>query len=106
MTDPSFTTDVLRLAPFCPVLLYSILALSAIHLNRTAEYDVNEAEEYHEKCIELLLPLVEDKRVITDGAVLASSVLLRFYEEISGKSFYSPLLAGIIGIVAEADLDL
>lgn len=66
------------------MLLYSILALSAIHMNRVGDYDVNEAEQYHEKCVELLLPMLNDKRVITDGAVLASSVLLRFYEEISG----------------------
>jgi hypothetical protein len=82
--DLEFTTEVLRLAPFCPVLLYSLLALSAIHMNRVAEYDINEAEEYHERCIELLLPMLNEKEAITDGALLASSVLLRFYEEISG----------------------
>lgn len=85
VTDPSFSTEVLRLAPFCPVLLYSLLALSAVHMNRVSSYDVNEAEEYHEKCVELLIPMLDDEQVITDGAVLASSVLLRFYEEMSGK---------------------
>lgn len=56
-----------------------------MHMSRVAEYDVDEAEEYHEKCVELLLPMLHDKKVITDGAVLASSVLLRFYEEVSGE---------------------
>jgi hypothetical protein len=83
--DLCFTTEVLRLAPFCPVLLYSLLSLSAIHMNRVGHYDINEAENYHEKCIELLLPMLNEDHAITDGALLASSVLLRFYEELSGK---------------------
>ena len=86
MTDPDFTTEALRLAPSCPVLLYSILALSAFHMSRFSTYDVNEAEEYHEQCVRLMLPMLKDKSVITDGTVLAFSTLLRFYEEVSGKS--------------------
>lgn len=60
VTDLSFTSEVLRLAPFCPVLLYSILALSAIRMNRVADYDANEGEQYHEKCVELLLTMLDD----------------------------------------------
>lgn len=84
MTDYDFTLEVLRLVPSCPVLLYAVLALSAMHRSRVADYDVNEAEEYHERCVSLLLPMLDDKRSITDGAFLATSTLLRFYEEVSG----------------------
>lgn len=76
---------MLRLVHICPILLYATLTLSAMHLNRLSRYDIAEADCYHEKCIELLLPILNDKNAIMDGAVLASSVLLRFYEEISSK---------------------
>lgn len=92
VTDPDFTAETLRLVPYCPVLLYAVLALSAMHRSRVAEYDENEAEDYHEQCVRLLLPMLDDKSIITDGAFLATSTLLRFYEEVSGKciSFCSP----------------
>lgn len=85
MTDPDFTREVLKLVPYCPVLLFAVLALSAMHRSQVSDYDTEEAEEYHEQCVRLLLPMLEDKRIITDGAFLATSTLLRFYEEVSGR---------------------
>ncbi|KAE8370295.1 hypothetical protein BDV27DRAFT_152181 [Aspergillus caelatus] len=63
-----------------------VRSLAARHLQRFADDDVDEAEHYHEKCIELLLPALNDlndRTATCDGAILAASVLLRLYEEIS-----------------------
>lgn len=45
-----------------------------------------EAEKFHAQCVSLLLPMLQDQDSIADGAFLACSTILRFYEEISGKS--------------------
>ncbi|KAF2094201.1 hypothetical protein NA57DRAFT_80616 [Rhizodiscina lignyota] len=104
VTDPDFTAETLRLVPFCPVLLYAVLALSAMHRSRVAEYDENEAEDYHEQCVRLLLPMLDDKSIITDGAFLATSTLLRFYEEVSapvhGRDDARHLLGGYASVAA------
>ena len=69
-----------------------MLATAAIHRSRfigdeclDRDYD-NEAVRYHEQSVTLLLPMLHDKRAVTDGAFLACSTILRFYEEISGTS--------------------
>ena len=85
VTDPDFTIEAIRLAPSCPILLFSILALSAYHMSRFSRYDVTEAEEYHDQCVKLMLSMLGNKQLIADGAALAFSTLLRFYEEVSGK---------------------
>jgi len=69
-----------------------MLATAAIHKSRFARDPIiegdcaAEAERYHEQCVSLLLPMLQDRVSITDGAFLACSTILRFYEEISGKS--------------------
>ncbi|KAE8375839.1 hypothetical protein BDV26DRAFT_6007 [Aspergillus bertholletiae] len=83
VTDSDFSIQVLCLVPTCPILLFSTLALAARHLHRFADDGTDEAEHYHDRCIELLLPVLNDRTAISDGVILASSVLLRFYEEIS-----------------------
>ncbi len=75
-----------RLAPFCPLLRFSILALSAFHLSHAEGSTDTEAEKFHEAAVSILLLLLRDRNVIADGAVLASTVILRLYEEAKGKS--------------------
>jgi hypothetical protein len=74
-----------------------MLATSSIHKSRvTTDKDavfkhVAMAQNYHEQCVTLLLPMLHNKAAITDAAFLACSTILRFYEEISGTILYSPL---------------
>lgn len=71
-------------------MLYSLLAISAMHRSRIGFRELDEAaeaEDFHKKCVSLLLPMLQDQRCVTDAAFLACSTILRFYEEISGKSF-------------------
>ncbi|KAG9496088.1 hypothetical protein J7337_012664 [Fusarium musae] len=91
VTDADFTNEALRRAPRCPLLLYSLLAVSSSHKSRFLDDPViardyaRYGEEYHEKCISLLLPMLSDNESITDGAFLACSTILRWYEELSGE---------------------
>ncbi|KAF9774149.1 hypothetical protein IL306_007899 [Fusarium sp. DS 682] len=90
VTDSDFTNEALRRAPSCPLLLFSLLAVSSSHKSRflddpaVSEDYARYGEEYHEKCISLLLPMLNDSESITDGAFLACSTILRWYEELSG----------------------
>ena len=91
ITDPEFTAEALRLAPTCPILLDSMLATASIHKSRftddptLARELATQADEFHEQCVSLLLPMLQDQVSIIDGAFLACSTILRFYEEISGR---------------------
>ena len=92
ISDAEFTKEALRLAPSCPLLLFSMLATACMYQSRF-EPDVEvahelavEADDFHERCVSFLLPMLHDHGSITDGAFLACSTILRFYEEISGMS--------------------
>lgn len=88
LTDPDFTVEVLRLAPNCPVLCYSVLALSSFHHSKAAVQNGEEAERFHEKAVALLTDLMRNPTRLADGSGLASVVILRLYEESKGvRSF-------------------
>lgn len=72
-------------APLCPLLLYACLAISARHLcHTTKSVPPHVADEYHERCIAILLPVLENKDYnISIEILLASTVILRFFEQIS-----------------------
>lgn len=53
----------------------------------TASALASEGDSYHERCVEILLPLLHNKPAVTDEAFLACSTILRFYEEISGEPY-------------------
>ncbi|KAG5799763.1 hypothetical protein H9Q69_001274, partial [Fusarium xylarioides] len=116
VTDPDFTNEALRQAPRCPLLLFSLLAVSSSHKSRVVDDpDVAQdyaryGEEYHEKCIGLLLPMLNDNESITDGAFLACSTILRWYEELSapihGRDDARHLLGGYASVAEPITKDL
>jgi hypothetical protein len=77
-----FGRTVPELATKSPLLLNAVLAVSAHHLSRTAGYDPLVAEMYHERCVELLIPLLDDLSTVSDE-VVAATVLLRNFEQMS-----------------------
>lgn len=80
-----FAVSVVELATSCQLLLYACLALSARHLSNTSNsMPVELAEDYHERCIAILLPTLthEDFRTSLD-TLLAATVILRLFEQIS-----------------------
>jgi Fungal specific transcription factor domain len=74
-----------------PLLLYAIFALAALHRSRTLK-DINqeasyhEASEYHDLCLQIMIPVLDDAHSAFDVNFLASVIVLRSYEEMSGES--------------------
>lgn len=76
---------VVELAPSCPLLLYACLALSARHLyNTTKSVPLEVAEDYHGRCITILLPILAKEEFRTSlDTLLAATVILRLFEQMS-----------------------
>ena len=80
--DNHFGSVVPELATSSALLVNAVLAASALHLSRTTDYDPMVAEMYHKHCVELLIPLLDDPSRVADE-VVAATVLLRFFEQVS-----------------------
>ncbi|KAL5334865.1 hypothetical protein BJX70DRAFT_376905 [Aspergillus crustosus] len=107
--ERQFAMDVVERAPLYPLLLYACLATAARHLSQTTNLvPSNTADEYHEKCIAILLPGLGnwESRVGLD-ILLASTVILRFFEQISSQAPSNDsqrhLLAGSVYISSHVD---
>ncbi|PYH91104.1 hypothetical protein BO71DRAFT_412070 [Aspergillus ellipticus CBS 707.79] len=104
-----FSVDVVERAPANPLLLYACLAIAARHLSHTNHtIPSNTADEYHERCIGILLPVLENIEVeISIDILLASTVILRFLEQISSHSpsndLQRHLLAGSVYISSQVE---
>ncbi|KAL4975955.1 hypothetical protein BDW66DRAFT_61620 [Aspergillus desertorum] len=104
-----FSIDVVERAPSYPLLLYACLATAARHLSQTTNLvPPNTADEYHEKCIAILLPgLANWESGIGLDILLASTVILRFFEQISSHAPSNDsqrhLLAGSVYISSHVD---
>lgn len=51
----------------------------------TDGFDAYVADRYHRECLALLIPILDDSSAALDEALYAATVILRLYEEISGK---------------------
>ncbi|KAL4869706.1 hypothetical protein BDV12DRAFT_74996 [Aspergillus spectabilis] len=107
--ERQFSMDVVERAPSYPLLLYACLATAARHLSQTTNLvPPNTADEYHEKCISILLPGLGnwESRIGLD-ILLASTVILRFFEQISSHAPSNDsqrhLLAGSVYISSHVD---
>ncbi|PSS28468.1 hypothetical protein M430DRAFT_132978 [Amorphotheca resinae ATCC 22711] len=76
-----FGVDVPERAMSCPVLLNALLAFSARHLSRTSDYDPAIADYYHQKCVRLMIPMLDQKELVADETLFAAAVILRAFEE-------------------------
>ncbi|KAA8645357.1 uncharacterized protein ATNIH1004_006776 [Aspergillus tanneri] len=107
--EKHFSTDVVERAPSCPLLLYACLAIAARHLSHTTNtVPSSTADGYHERCIAILLPVLENSEFkIGIEILLASTVILRFFEQISSQSpsndLQRHLLAGSVYISSHVD---
>lgn len=77
-----FGRVVPELATTSPLLLNAILAVSAYQMTQSSQLDSSVPMELHERCIALLIPLLNDITQISDE-VVAATVLLRNYEQMS-----------------------
>lgn len=83
--DTHFSADVVERAPSCPLLLNACLAVSARHLSHTTRaVGPDAADGYHEQCIAILLPVLENRGAeISFDVLLAATVTLRLFEQLS-----------------------
>jgi hypothetical protein len=95
---------VVERAPSYPLLLYACLATAARHLSHTTNLvPPNTADEYHEKCIAILLPgLGNWESKIGLEILLASTVILRFFEQLSCTSSKSKCYIRKLTVIAHA----
>ncbi|CAK7238379.1 hypothetical protein SEUCBS140593_010626 [Sporothrix eucalyptigena] len=88
VNDPhhQFETFVPYLALNCPILLHAVLALSACHLNRlhrASDTSYDAAAQFHDLCIQDLIPALADASTALDNVLPISTVVLRMYEMLS-----------------------
>jgi hypothetical protein len=72
-----------------PVLRYAIFAFSSRHLDRQDNTDVTEALQYHNSCVQLLIPALSGPREHITEDILAAVAILRQHEEMDGQSLWT-----------------
>ena len=60
----------------------AILAVSALHLSRVSDLDSYEAVRYHDRCLGLMVPMLDDPERIKDDNLLMTTVILHLYEDL------------------------
>jgi len=63
------------------MLLSAMLALAARHLSHTSDYDPAVADHYHQACLKQFIPALGPASRSLEPTFLATTVLLRTYEE-------------------------
>ncbi|KAE8368599.1 hypothetical protein BDV27DRAFT_141818 [Aspergillus caelatus] len=83
ITDPQrhFEIEVPLRALEEPVLRYAIFAFSSRHIDRQRQKDISEALQYHNRCLQLLIPVLSGPRNSITDTVLAAVAILRQHEE-------------------------
>ncbi|KAJ5703061.1 hypothetical protein N7488_010609 [Penicillium malachiteum] len=87
ITDPHrhFEIDVPIRAFHEPVLRNAIFAFSSRHLNRQTANDSTEALQYHNLCVQILIPALSDPEEHITEDILAAVAILRQHEEMDGE---------------------
>jgi len=61
------------------------LALSALQLSRISDHDPYDAVMYHDRCLKLMVPMLDDDDRIKDDSLLLTSVIFTLYEDLDGN---------------------
>lgn len=75
-------------------LLYAVLATSARHLELTQGLPGNKSDEYQQNCLQILIPSLNDATKALPDTIMASALLLRLLEEMTGQ-FYPPMYSSL-----------
>lgn len=81
-----FATVLPQRAAYSPPLLCAIFTVAAKYLSLTSSFDPIVAHRYHAKCLEHLNHVISDQTSVADENLFAAIVVLRFLEEVDGKS--------------------
>ncbi|CAG8980600.1 hypothetical protein HYALB_00013750 [Hymenoscyphus albidus] len=80
-----FSTVVIQAAATSPALYYAILAISLKHLSLVQNYDRYIPDKYHQECLNILIPTLEDPDILLDETLFAATVILRLLDEMTVK---------------------
>lgn len=75
-----------------PVLRYAIFAFSSRHLNRQSTNDATEGLQYHNQCVQLLIPALSEPEPRITEDLLAAVAILRQHEEMDSELNRQPLI--------------
>ncbi|RDL31905.1 uncharacterized protein BP5553_09307 [Venustampulla echinocandica] len=83
--DPQrhFLNEVVRSASTNSTLLNAILAVSAKHMSLNGEFDRYASDKYQRKCLQKLIPALNDHTFLLDETLLAATVILRLLDEMT-----------------------
>ena len=70
------------MAAYSPLLMNAILAVSALHLSRVSDMDSYEAVRYHDRCLGLMVPMLNDPDRVKDDNLLIATVILHTHEDL------------------------
>lgn len=64
-----------------------ILAISALHLSRVSgQSDLYDAMTYHDRCLNMIVPMLSDANRIDDDCVLITTTILHLYDGLECKT--------------------
>ncbi|KAL2836681.1 hypothetical protein BJY01DRAFT_221737 [Aspergillus pseudoustus] len=83
--DPQqhFRTYIGNTAATDITLLYAVLAVSARHQSTSLHWHSHIADEYQKRCLRSLIEALDDEENTLKDTILASAVILRFFEEMT-----------------------
>ncbi|KAI0594548.1 hypothetical protein F4775DRAFT_606183 [Biscogniauxia sp. FL1348] len=98
----TFSTHVPAVSLDDPLLFTALMALSTMHMSKTAAPSSRDvAEAYHGQCIRLLIDLDASDPRIEKGIALAATCLLRSYEILDGEGDPNRHLRGAYSLASQ-----
>jgi len=75
------------MAATSPLLMTAILAISALHHSRiSGQKDLYNAMTLHDKCLSIIVPMLNDSDCANDDSVLMTTTILHLYDGLKCKS--------------------
>ncbi len=75
------------MAATSPLLMTAILAISALHHSRiSGQEDLYNAMTLHDKCLSMIVPMLNDSDCANDDSVLMTTTILHLYDGLECKS--------------------
>jgi len=65
-------------------LLDAILAVSAKHMSLNGKFDRYASDKYQRRCLEKLIPALNDQKSLLDENLFAATIILRLLDEMTG----------------------
>lgn len=70
-----------------PLLMTVILAISALHHSRVSgQSDLYNAMTYHDRCLNMIVPMLSDADRVNDDCVLITTTILHLYDGLECKT--------------------